>query len=306
MDKPRFGLIGTGIWARTVQAPAAAACGSVAFTSVFGRREAAALEIAKPHGARAFASLDAFLDSVDIVGISLVPDAQPDFALAAVAAGKHLLLEKPVATDPAKADAIADAVSDHGLASAVFFTRLFMPQVRQWIDEARAAGGWLSGRAETFAQVTTDPNNPFHGTAWRSRIGALWDIGPHAVSLLCAVLGDVAEVYAVKGRGDLTQMMLTHRDGAVSTIAMSLDAPAPLPGGTVLFGSAGCTQAPGSSDWMGDSIRAYATAIADVTAAAAGGAPVRFDARFGARMTAILAAAEASKANESRVALAIS
>jgi predicted dehydrogenase len=301
--KPRFGLIGTGIWARTLQAPAAATCDAVHFSSVFGRREAAVKEIADAHGAQAFITLDAFLDSVDIVGISVVPDAQPEFAIAAAAAGKHLLLEKPIATDPVIADAIADACAKHGVQSAVFFTRLFTPQIRQWVNEAAADDGWLSTRAETFARVTTDPANPFHSTRWRSEVGALWDVGPHAVSLLCAALGDVVAVSASKGRGDLTITTLTHDNGVISTIAITLDAPAPLPGGTVLFGASGKNEVPVPADWNDESAQAYRSAIAELAAAAKSGQATPYDARFGARITTILAAAEQSIASGHRISL---
>ncbi len=297
-DKLRFGLIGTGIWAKTVQAPAAATCDAVKFSSLFGRREAAVHEIADAHGVQAFTALDAFLDSVDIVGISVTPDAQPELAIAAAKAGKHLLLEKPIATTPMAANAIADACERYGVRSAVFFTRLFLPSTRQWAEQAAATGGWLSARTEAFGQVITDPRNPFHGTQWRSEVGGLWDIGPHAVSLLCAALGDVVEVSATKGRGDLTLTTLTHRAGAISTIAMTLDAPAPLPGGTVLFGASGKNEVPASTDWMGDSTQAYRNAIASLADASAA---TDYDARFGASVTAILAAAEQSISSGRRV-----
>ncbi|MBM7044782.1 MULTISPECIES: Gfo/Idh/MocA family protein [Rhizobium] len=301
--KPRFGLIGTGIWARTVQAPAAATCDAVHFCSVFGRREIAAKEIAEAHGAQAFTSLGAFLDSVDIVGISLVPDAQPEFAIAAAAAGKHLLLEKPLATDPVVADAIAEACAKHGVQSAVFFTRLFTPQIRQWVNEAAANGGWLSARTETFARVISDPGNPFYSTRWRSEVGALWDVGPHAVSLLCAALGDVVAVSASKGRGDFTLTTLVHDNGVISTIAITLDAPSPLPGGTVLFGASGKNEVPVPEDWNGESTQAYRNAIAELATAAKSGQPTPYDARFGARVTTILAAAEQSIASGHQVSL---
>src|SRR5882757_5264925 len=134
-ERPRFGLIGTGIWARTLHAPAAARSEAVHFSSVLGRDETTADALAAAHGAKPYADLATFLDSVDIVGIALPPDVQPDFALAAIAAGKHVLLEKPVATDPAAADEIAVELESRGLVSVAFFTQLLMPRVRSWSDE---------------------------------------------------------------------------------------------------------------------------------------------------------------------------
>jgi len=301
-DRPRFGLIGTGVWPRLIQAPAARASDAVDFTAVFGRNAAKAETFAAPFRVRAYTDLDAFLDSVDIVGISVPPDVQAQFALAAARAGKPVVMEKPLAIDPAEADAIAAEFETRGVPALVFFTLQLVPRVRNWADAARATGGWIAGRVDSFSRVLTDTTSPFHGTvaAWRGTAGALWDTGPHAVALLLTILGDVVDIGAVRGRGDLKILTLTHAGGAVSTITLTMDAPANLPGETVLFGAAGKNLLPPSADFDGEAMAAYASALAALASGNISGLP---DARLGATVTKILTAAERSLASGRRIDL---
>lgn len=301
-DKPRFGLIGTGIWARDIHAPAAAASEAVQFTSVLGRNQQLTSALADAHGVMAYADLATFLESVDMVGIALPPAVQPEFALAAIAAGKHVLLEKPVATDFSTANRIARQCDERGVASLVFFTQLLIPRVRAWIDGALETGGWIGARIDSFSRVLVDPMSPYYSTDWRHKAGALWDIGPHAVALLVSVLGRVQQVAASSGPGDLRALTFTHESGAVATVTLAMDVPALLPGETALFGTAGRLVLPSSLDWAAESHDAYQRALSALAAAALGRAGPHPDARFASHVTAVLAAAERSMATGQRIA----
>jgi predicted dehydrogenase len=303
MTKPRFGLIGTGVWSRKLQAPVAARSDAVAFTAIFGRNRGAAEAIADAHGVAAHDDLAAFLDAVDIVGICVPPAVQPQFALAAAAAGKPLLLEKPVAMDVAEADAVAAALTERNLASVVFFTQLLMPRVQSWLREVRARGGWFSGRVDSFGRVLTDPDNPFHETAWRADAGALWDTGPHAVALLSTALGPVTEVTATHGQGDYSVVTLAHAGGALSTINLTMDAPAPVSGDTALFGAAGKSAPPPSENWDRECNEAYEAALKRLADPGAEADDIVIDAAFGAQVTRVLAAAELSMKSGRRESL---
>ena len=305
MGKPRFGLIGTGVWARDIQAPVARASADVDFTAIFGRNALKATAFAAPFGVKPYSDLGAFLDSVDLVGICVPPDVQPQLAMAAARAGKPVLLEKPVARDVAAAEAIAQEFGERGLPAAVFFTQLYMPRIKAWADDAAATGGWIAARIDTYSRVLVDPGNPFHVTAatWRREAGALWDTGPHAVALLLTVLGEVVEVVATRGRGDLKVLTLTHASGAVSTITLTMDAPANVSGETALFGAAGKNVLGPSPNFDAEAAEAYSEALR-LLAAAAGGEPVTYpDAALGLAVTRILAAAERSLATGRRVTL---
>src|SRR5437763_1528202 len=60
-----------------------------------------------------------------------------------------------------------------------------------------------------------------YNTPWRREKGALWDIAPHAVSLLWAALGPVTAVTADAGPADVSHLILHHEGGASSTVTVS-------------------------------------------------------------------------------------
>jgi predicted dehydrogenase len=303
--RPRFGFIGTGIWVRDVQAPAAAASDAVRFTSIFGRNRAAAEAVAAATGAKVETDLATFLESVDIVGIALPPSAQPEFAMAAIAAGKHLLLEKPVAVEVTAARAIADGLDEKGLKSLVFFTGVLNRRSQTWLKDVHEVGGWVGGRIDSFSGVLVDPNNPFHSTAqWRSTTGALWDTVPHAVAMLTRIFGPVTEVVAGSGSGDLKAVILNHRDGALTTINLAMDMPSSVPGETVIYGSAGKREMPMQVlDWKTNARQVYGEALALLVASINGQETTHPDARFGAYVTEVIAAIERSIAERRPISL---
>src|SRR5215831_15286660 len=117
VSRLRFGLAGTGYWARTVHAEALSSARDLTFAAVWGRNAEAATVLAASHGAAAFSDFDAFLACVDAVAFAVPPDIQAGLAARAAAAGRHLLLEKPVALGLDAADALVCCVDEAGVAS---------------------------------------------------------------------------------------------------------------------------------------------------------------------------------------------
>jgi predicted dehydrogenase len=283
----RFGLAGTGYWAQVAHARALTRTDGAELTAVWGRDPGRTAALAGRHGAAAHANFDAFLGAVDAVAFSLPPDVQSDLAVRAAAAGKHLLLEKPVALTVAAADALATAVTAAGVASVVFFTARFQPDIRRWLTDA-AGAGW-SGAQVVWLGSAMDDASPFN-TQWRQREGGLWDLGPHVLSVLMPVLGPVESVLAGGGPGDVAHLILRHAGGATSTATVTLQAPPGLDGfDLALWGERGRSRMPPLAD---DPLAALRTAVTELIAAA--GSADRShpcDVRFGAAVTAILAAA---------------
>src|SRR4051812_16698361 len=178
----RFGLFGTGPWAHQAHAPALAAHPDVELVGVWGRDPAKAAALAGEHGAEPYAAVDALIADVDAVAIALPPDVQADIALRAARAGKHLLLDKPIAFTTEAADAIVAAAAEQGVAGVVFFTRRFMPEIDDFIGQVVARGGWLEGRIDHLGSIFQD-GNPFGASVWRKESGGLWDVGPHPAPL---------------------------------------------------------------------------------------------------------------------------
>lgn len=283
----RIGLLGTGPWAWSAHAPALAAHPRVELAGFWGRRPEAAGELATRFGGRAYEDADALIADVDAVAIALPPSVQAGFAARAARAGKGLLLDKPIATTVPEARAVVDAVEAAGVPSVVFFTVRFDAAAASWIDQQAATGDWFTGRADWYGAVFGAEASPYAESPWRREKGGLWDVGPHALSVLLPVLGDVTEVRAARGPGDLVHLTLRHDSGASSTAALTLTAPPAGAGVAVEFrGTHGVSHLP--QDVKGCATDALARAIDALVS----GEPHPCDARFGLRVTEILAAAE--------------
>ncbi|WP_328350003.1 Gfo/Idh/MocA family oxidoreductase [Streptomyces sp. NBC_00445] len=286
----RIGLLGTGPWAQMAHAPALSEHPDLDFAGVWGRRPEAAKELAERHGTRSYDDVDALLADVDAVAVALPPDIQAGLAARAARAGCHLLLDKPLALTVEDGRAVVEAVREAGVASVVFFTTRFQTRTEAWITEQAERGGWFTARAQWLGSVFTS-DSPF-ATPWRREKGALWDVGPHALSVLLPVLGDVRRVAAVApGPGDTAHLVLEHAGGASSTLTLSLTAPPAAGGAEVeLRGEAGVTVLPEGAE---GAVAALTRAADALRTAARTGLPHACDAGFALRVTEILAAAEA-------------
>ncbi|HLI38031.1 MAG TPA: Gfo/Idh/MocA family oxidoreductase [Streptosporangiaceae bacterium] len=291
----RFGLAGTGFWARTTHGPALAAAPGGTLAAVWGRDAGAAASLAAAHDAVAYQDFGSFLDAVDAVSFAVPPHVQAPLAIRAAEAGRHLLLEKPVALSLDDADKLVAAVEAAGVASVVFFTLRFNAEIRAWLTDEHARGGWSgggwSGGVAVWLGSALRPDSPFN-TPWRREKGALWDLGPHVVSMLWACLGPVASVSAVAGAADVTHLVLRHASGASSTATVTLSAP-PAASGSNLFvwGEAGRSVMPAA---LAEPVESLRTAAAELAAGAAAGRPAHpCDVRFGRDVVKVLADAQA-------------
>jgi predicted dehydrogenase len=281
----RFGVLGTGFWAQKVHAAALAGHPSAELVGVWGRDLAKAKAVGAEYDVPGFADVDALLSQVDAVAVALPPDVQVPLAERAAEAGKHLLLEKPIALDVAAADRVVAAVRASGVASIVFFTFRFQAATATWLTQAArtqlagGAGSWLSSLA----------GSPFDASPWRKERGALWDIGPHALSLLMPALGPVVSVQAGAGLRDTVHLVLGHESGTASTVTLSHTV-APMSEGVEFFvhGDAGrLVLLPDT----GAPVEAFATAVDELGAAALTGGAHPCDVVFGRDVVAVLATA---------------
>lgn len=285
----RFGLAGTGYWARVAHAAALAAAEDVELAAVWGRDPQAAAGLAAAHRAVAFEDFGAFLAAVDGVAFAVPPHVQAPLAVAAARAGKHLLLEKPVAIAESEADELVCAVAASGVASVVYFTLRFRAEIRAWLADVTERGGWLGGAASWFGSAMLE-TSPFN-TPWRRDKGALWDVGPHVISLLWAALGPVTSVTADGGPADVSHLVLHHEGGASSTATVTQSA-GPRAAGLEahVWGEPGRSAAPAGAN---DVLTPLRTAVAELAAnARAGRAGHPCDVRFGREVGRVLAEAE--------------
>lgn len=220
----RFGLVGTGFWAGSVHGPALAAHPGVELHGVWGRRPKEAERLATQLGATPYAEVEDMFSEVDAVAFAVPPTAQAPLAVAAARRGRHLLLEKPIALDPVEAEELVSTAEAAEIATMVFTTVRFVPEVEAWITHTAQRGGWqgLSGR---WIGSIFFPGSPYLESTWRHEWGGLWDLGPHLLSITLPILGEPERIVATRGRDDLVQLDLVHAGGALSALTMTVYAP---------------------------------------------------------------------------------
>ncbi|MEZ5158124.1 MAG: Gfo/Idh/MocA family oxidoreductase [Candidatus Nanopelagicales bacterium] len=240
MNPVRVGLVGAGPWAGMFHAPMLAAGPETTLAVVYARRIEAARELAERFGTHATDDFDEFLGRCDAVAFAVPPDVQARLAPLAAAAGKPLLLEKPLALSVTAAQQMVDAIDQAGVPTQLMLTLRYTARIRQFLDQARqfdafgARAAWISG---AFL-----PGSPF-STPWRLEYGALLDVGPHVLDLLDAALGPIRSTSVLGDPHTWVAVTAVHEGGAVSDVAVSSVVP-----GFVwecsLFGPAGELHAP--------------------------------------------------------------
>lgn len=136
-------------------------------------------------------------DDVDLVDICTPGDSHAEIAEAALGAGKHVLVEKPLANSVEEAEAMAAAARrarESGVRSMVGFTYRRVPALqlaRQLIEQGRI-GDVRQVRAQYLQDWLADPEAPL---AWRldkerAGSGALGDIGAHIIDMTCFLTGE--------------------------------------------------------------------------------------------------------------------
>lgn len=189
MEGLRVGIAGTGfigrVHARSARLAGARLAGVAASSPASAERAAADL------GAeRAFASCDELVeaDDIEVVHICTPNHLHEPLAVAALAAGKHVVCEKPVALDGTGAARVAAAATASGRVVAVPFVYRFHPMARE--ARARVAAGDL-GRLHllhgTYLQdwlLTADDTNWRVDAALGGPSRAFADIGSHWCDLV--------------------------------------------------------------------------------------------------------------------------
>ncbi|HEX6232896.1 MAG TPA: Gfo/Idh/MocA family oxidoreductase [Jiangellaceae bacterium] len=136
-------------------------------------------------------------DDVDVVDVCTPGDTHAEIAIAALAAGKHVLCEKPLANSVPEAEAMAEAArmaQARGVRSMVGFTYRRVPAIR--LAQSLVAEGRLGAirhvRAQYLQDWLIDPQAPLSWRLDKERAGsgALGDIGAHIVDLTQYITGE--------------------------------------------------------------------------------------------------------------------
>ncbi len=231
----KVGIIGAGNIARKRHAPAwGKLAGQAAVTAVSDVARPAAEELARQFGAAGDGPAGVYEDyhdlireaDVDAVDICLPHHLHADAILAAVAAGKHVLCEKPMCIALAEADRIVEAVDRAGVVYMSGHNELFYPAVAA-AKELIAAGGvgapyvLRSHEFPTGYPAAAVPGRPAQRTqmvGWRANRatmggGVLIDKGYHPTYILLHLAG--AEPVEVTAMGNTYVAQMDGEDTAL-------------------------------------------------------------------------------------------
>lgn len=198
MASVRWGVLSTANIGTSLVIPAIQAAERCEVTAIASRNLDTANSVAADLGiAKAYGSYGQLLHDPDIdaVYIPLPNHMHADWAVAAAAAGKHILCEKPIALSAAEAETMAAAAAEAGVILREAFMYQFHPtwqRVRELlaaerIGEVLAVDSW-------FSYFNDDPTNIRNILEYGG--GALMDIGCYSIHVSRMILG--GEPTAVK------------------------------------------------------------------------------------------------------------
>ena len=205
-DRVKIALVGCGNIARAHWRGISYHAPLIEVTAVVDDDPERAAAMAERTGGAAFSSLGDALGSgdFDAVDLMLPHDLHEQAAVEALAAGKHVVLEKPMAMDLESCDRILAAAESAGTVFMIAEQSQYWPDVIKAGEmiEAGAIGDVISARASFFDPLRLDPADPI---PWRFLLkrsggGICIDGGAHWIRPLRMWFGEIDEVIAVTGR----------------------------------------------------------------------------------------------------------
>jgi UDP-N-acetyl-2-amino-2-deoxyglucuronate dehydrogenase len=227
-----FGIVGAGVIAAT-HATAVEALPNARLVAVTDAVPEAARAFGRARGCAVAPGLGELLsrEDIDVVCVCVPSGLHAEVGVQAAAAGKHLVVEKPIDVTLAAADRLIEAVHAAGVVMTVVCQHRFDPgpaELRRLLD-AGALGRLMFGQATTkwYRSQGYYDSSSWRGT-WALDGGSLMNQGIHYVDLLRWVMGPVAEVTALCATQahqveveDTTLAVLRFRSGAVGSIITS-------------------------------------------------------------------------------------
>jgi predicted dehydrogenase len=232
-DDLRWGILATGLIAGLFTADLLRMGHKV--SAVGSRSDQTAKRFAAQFGiARAHGSYDAlFADpEVDIVYVATPHPLHAPNAIAALEAGKHVLVEKPFTINATEAQKIVDLAGRKGLVALEAMWTRFLPHMLR-IREIVASGALGEIRAVIADHAQDLPDDPTHRlNALDLGGGALLDLGIYPISFAWDILGPPQSVQATarfKATGADAEVatLFRHAGGAVSLTLSISDAAGP-------------------------------------------------------------------------------
>ena len=197
----RVGILGAaGIAPRAIIEPARRR-DDVVIGAIASRRAETAAAYAADHGIpAAHAGYEALLadPTIDIVYNALPPAGHAEWTIKALAAGKHVLCEKPIAMTAAEARSMVAAAEGYGRVLAEAFHDRYHPAFLHLLSLRPRLGAVRALRAEFRVDIPYDPKNIRYDPAQGG--GAMMDLGCYPLHWLRSVMGTEPEVMTASAR----------------------------------------------------------------------------------------------------------
>jgi predicted dehydrogenase len=225
----RFAIVGAGLFGE-MHAKAYSTHPGAELAIVCDTNATRAQEVAERYGVERFCS--DWLEIASDKNVHAVSVATPDFAHTEIAVGlaetgKHLLIEKPLATTVEDCEKIVAAAKANGVKLMVDFHNRWSPpfhEAHSFIQQ-----GELGAPRYAYLRLSNTTFVPMTMLAWADQSSVLWFLGSHAIDMACWLIGEWPNrVYSVtrrevlKGMGvdtpDLYASTLEFPSGAVATI----------------------------------------------------------------------------------------
>lgn len=233
----RIGIIGCGGIGRThFNAWSQAGYAPVALVDTV---PGAAVALAGSSGAQAYTDIATFLAeaSLDIVSICTPPSTHRELVVAAMAAGVHVLCEKPLAPTVADCEAMIAAASTANKLLSVGFCHRFQPHIETMkaLIDAGAIGDVIMFR-NRFAGHMANVESKWFSDPVLAGGGVMMDTSVHSVDLFRHLIGDAVSIQASAVTRttelgpalrveDTAVILLTSDTGVIGTIEASWRTP---------------------------------------------------------------------------------
>jgi predicted dehydrogenase len=228
----RVAVIGIGWWS-DVLADAARRTGTIEIAACYTRSEDRRRAFAEKYRCRAAASYEEILADCDIEAIvNTTPNAAHlETTRMAVAAGKHVFLDKPIANSVAEGREIARVCAAAGVVLALGYQRRRESHFR-WI-KAEIAAGRFGRLVQAECNISRDRLGKIDLSSWRYQSsgmpgGVMLQIGIHYVDVLEMLISPVRRVAAMAAQlvlpgdnPDVANLVLEHECGAISNLCAS-------------------------------------------------------------------------------------
>lgn len=234
--KIRFGLIGSGMIA-SFHAQALHAIRQAEIAGVYDASEVAAERFCEKWGGKVYASIDALLAdaSIDVVCVLTPNGLHAQMTLQALEAGKHVVVEKPMAITLEEAERVIALSNSTGKMVCVISQLRFSPAVQA--VHCAVQEGKLGRITSASLAMKYWRNEAYYTSSWRGTWkmdggGALMNQGIHGVDLLQYLVGSVVRVSAFCK----TQIhQIETEDSAVAALEFACGAVGTLEGSTACY-----------------------------------------------------------------------